>query len=35
MKQLFDMLRDVLRRGEDAVLVTIVASSANIPSACR
>ena len=31
MKQLFDMLRDVLRRGEDAVLVTIVASSGSAP----
>ena len=31
MKQLFETLRDVLRRGEDAVLVTIVASSGSAP----
>ncbi len=31
MKKLFDTLRDVLRRGEDAVLVTIVASSGSAP----
>ena len=31
MKKLFDALRDVLRRGEDAVLVTIVASSGSAP----
>ena len=31
MKKLFDALRDVLSRGEDAVLVTIVASSGSAP----
>jgi len=31
MKQLFHTLRDALRRGEDAVLVTIVASSGSAP----
>ena len=31
MKELFETLRDVLRRGEDAVLVTIVASSGSAP----
>ncbi|MBE6997378.1 MAG: XdhC family protein [Ruminococcaceae bacterium] len=31
MKKLFDALRDALQRGEDAVLVTIVASSGSAP----
>ena len=31
MKKLFDALRDALNRGEDAVLVTIVASSGSAP----